>query len=233
MVTTQITSLPRIVGMREPHYLGFLSGDDCWSLFKMTAFPLGDFLGRLENIDWEIVQRCGKLPLAIYEMVVCLCRNDDEEAWQALLTNEKPIVLPSLKSSYNNLSSELKSCFVYSCIFPKRHSFGRRELVQLWMVVDLLQTEGRQRVEEFRTELFSKLLTRSFFQCSNDNDKRYNKRYAMHNLFYELEKSTSEENHHASLMCENVEQPVLDTIVGSKKMRTVVFTTTKNTIYGV
>lgn len=60
LVTTQITSLPRIVGMKEPHYLGFLSGDDCWSLFKMTAFPLGDFPSRLENIGREIVQRCGK-----------------------------------------------------------------------------------------------------------------------------------------------------------------------------
>ena len=120
-------------------------------------------------------------------------------------------------------------------MFPKVYLFEKKKLVQLWIAKDLIEFQEQKIAEEIAGRHFNELVIRFFFQTSNV----YRVRYVMHDIFLELAQSISghysclvEDNrqynlskrtHHISLVCEDMEQPLLDMIHKSKKVRTLLF----------
>ncbi|KAJ9680091.1 hypothetical protein PVL29_019390 [Vitis rotundifolia] len=245
LATSQETEVCHVRYMKT-HDLSFLSFLDCWTLFQRTAFGQDDCPSQLVEFGTEIVRKCQNLPLAVKAMGSFLGRNLDPNKWRRISEldlweaekgepkSTSPSIFPALKVWYNHLPSHLKPLFCYFSIFPKGYSFGKKELVQLWIAEDLIQFQGKKWMEETAGEYFNELLTKSFFQ-SPDVDR---KGYRMHDLFHELAQSISgpfsclvkedntqydfsEQTRHVSLMCRNVEKPVLDVIDKSKKVRTL------------
>ncbi|XP_021852039.2 putative disease resistance protein RGA3 [Spinacia oleracea] len=244
LVTSRNGNVTKIMGASHTHTLGQLPEERCWDLFAKRAFPDGAYSTDLEEIGREITRRCNCLPLAVKAMAGLLRGDNDVSKWQRILKNgiwesEQsnlgngiPNILPALKLSYDHLPSQLKQCFAYCYIFPKGHMFDKYHLVKLWIVEGYIQLTGENKLEETGSDYFDELLTRSFFQILDIDNKV---RYKMHDLIHDLAKSVSsccqriEENksysiqhtsRHVSFHCKDVQKPAAE-ILKAKKLRTL------------
>ncbi|CAL5380052.1 unnamed protein product [Camellia sinensis] len=182
IATTRNASVASIMQTVPIHHLRQLSDEDCWLLFAKNAFHKGDYKARpnLEKIGKEIVKRCKGLPLAAKTLAGLLRFKDDVEEWDEILKSDiwdlpedKNNILPALRLSYYYLPSHLKQCFAYCSIFPKDYEFEKENLISLWIAQNFVQQpKSNKTLEKVGAEYFHELLSRSFFQQSNDDKKQ-------------------------------------------------------------
>ncbi|XP_034709548.1 putative disease resistance protein RGA4 isoform X2 [Vitis riparia] len=244
VVTSRTSKVSDIMGNQGPYRLGLLSDDDCWQLFRRIAFKPSQesnrTWGNLEKIGWKIVAKCRGLPLAVKAMAGLLRGNTDVNKWQNISANdicevEKHNIFPALKLSYDHLPSHIKQCFAYCSLFPKGYVFRKKDLVELWMAEDFIQSTGQESQEETGSQYFDELLMRSFFQPSDVGSDQY----TMHDLISELAQLVSgprcrqvkdgeqcylsQKTRHVSLLGKDVEQPVLQIVDKCRQLRTLLF----------
>ena len=192
IVTTRSTNVALAMRAVHTHFLGGLSSEDGWSLFKKLAFKNGDPSGhpQQEAIGEKIVHKCQGLPLAIKALGSLLHSKVKAREWNDVLNSElwdlpKDAVHPALRLSYSYLPSHLKSCFLYCSIFPIDYEFQKEQLVMLWMAEGLLdQPKSKKRMEEVGDLYFRELLSKSFFQ--NSTSTIHESRFVMHDLIHDL-----------------------------------------------
>ncbi|MED6145275.1 hypothetical protein PIB30_023515 [Stylosanthes scabra] len=195
LVTTRLDQVASMVktNHNQPLNLSLLKEEDCWSVFVKHAFFSTESRDRsaLEIVGRKIVKKCKGLPLAVQTLGSLLRTKDHESDWIDVLNSEiwefsedESKILPALRISYLYLPSYLKRCFVYCSLFPKDYEFQRHELVLLWMAEGLLQQpKSGSTLEEVGYKYFNDLLSRSFFQPSNNFLK---KSFVMHDLIHDL-----------------------------------------------
>ncbi|XP_050283360.1 putative disease resistance protein At3g14460 [Quercus robur] len=199
IITTRSEIVASIVHPISVHHLMQLSEEECWLLFAKHAFKNGKSSENLdiELIGREIVRKCKGLPLAAKALGGMLQSTQDQREWNHILESDiwdlpggESSILPALRLSYNYLPSHLKRCFTYCSIFPKDYEFSKEELVLLWMAEDLLlKPKGNESMEEIGEQYFNELISRSFFQQSNNDEPCF----IMHDLFNDLAKFISGE----------------------------------------
>ncbi|XP_050278639.1 putative disease resistance protein At3g14460 [Quercus robur] len=199
IVTTRSEKVAAIMHPISTHLLKQLSDEECWWLFAQHAFKNGSSheYPNLEVIGKRIVQKCKGLPLAVKTLGGLLHSKQEPRQWNKILKSDiwdlpkgESNILPALRLSYHYLPSYLKRCFAYCSIFPKDYKFKKEDLVQLWMAEDLLQqSKGNGRLEEIGEQCFDDLVSRSFFQRSDDNKSVF----VMHDLVNDLAKFISGE----------------------------------------
>ncbi|KAL7204132.1 hypothetical protein ACSBR2_017240 [Camellia fascicularis] len=256
LITSRNTRVSNLtIGTQRPYCLDYLPEDQCWSLFEQIVFKQNNIAGNesrdLEHIGKEIVRKCNGLPLAVKAMGGLLRGNNDVNKWKKILEHDiweaeekstntgKPIVLPALKLSYDNLPSCLKQCFLYCSIFPKGYMFDKSELVKLWKAESFIHSD------EIGSDYFDDLLMRSFFQLLDiDNMQRYRMHDLIHGLaqsvssthYYQVKDSeschVSESHRHVSLLCENVENLALEITDKAKRLRTLLFPSEHHKVFG-
>ncbi|XP_024931063.2 putative disease resistance RPP13-like protein 1 [Ziziphus jujuba] len=171
----------------------------------------------------------------------------DVHKWKRIMKSEiweakDDSVLPVLRLSYNHLSSNLKQCFAYCSMFPKSDAFDKNQLTKLWMAQEFILTKKNEKTEDIGSDYFNNLEKRFFFEISSDDSTKYR----MHDLIHDLAQSMAhpffsqvkderpmstkkeslslkENSRHVSLLCKEVEQPILEIVDTSKKLRTLVF----------
>ncbi|KAL5540437.1 hypothetical protein UlMin_044953 [Ulmus minor] len=189
IVTTRSDKVAKIMRSASTYSLKILSDEDCLRLFAWHALGCEDFAAHsdLEKIGGEIVKKCKGLPLASKALGGVLRSTSDVLEWERIvkseiwdLTDEESNILPALRLSYHYLPSHLKRCFAYCSIFPKDFKFNKEELVQLWMAENLLYPQKNKRIEDVGDEYFKDLLSRSFFQKSDESS------IVMHDLMVDL-----------------------------------------------
>ncbi|CAM0948335.1 unnamed protein product [Alopecurus aequalis] len=89
--------------------------------------------------------------------------------------------------SYQQLDEQVRRCFSYCSIFPRRHSLDRDELVRLWVAEGFIQTANPEEdLEDVGQRYFDELLATSFMQ-PGDIEYHTNKLlYSVHDLMYDL-----------------------------------------------
>ncbi|KAM3685932.1 hypothetical protein ACJW31_11G156900 [Castanea mollissima] len=199
IITTRSEIVASIVHPISIHHLMQLSEEECWLLFAKHAFKNGKSSENLDKelIGREIVRKCKGLPLAAKALGGMLQSKQDQREWNHILESDiwdlpggESSIIPALRLSYNYLPSHLKRCFTYCSIFPKDYEFSKEELVLLWMAEDLLlKPKGNESMEEIGEQYFDELLSRSFFQRSNNDEPCF----IMHDLFNDLAKFISRE----------------------------------------
>ncbi|KAL7617000.1 hypothetical protein Lser_V15G03745 [Lactuca serriola] len=198
IVTTRSTRVASVMDSQQTYPLGVLSNEDALSLFAQHALGEKNFDKHptLKLFGEGMVQKCGRLPLALTALGRVLKGNRNGDKWEELLKSEiwdiddGNKILPALKLSYYHLPPHLKQLFAYCSLIPKDYVFHKNKLVLLWVAEGFLsQSKGNKSMENLGHEYFEELKSRSFFQQST-NDRLG---YTMHDLMTDLATSVAEE----------------------------------------
>ncbi|KAJ9158661.1 hypothetical protein P3X46_024225 [Hevea brasiliensis] len=197
IVTTRSLEVSLMMGTTPAYPLKELSYDECFNVFAQHALGATSFKEHLElkEMGEEIVKRCGGLPLAAKALGGILRGKPNPNVWKELLSSEiwelpnnKSNILPALRLSYLHLPPHLKQCFAYCAIFPKNYEVDKDELALLWMAEGFFYDQKEMKdCEGLGHKYFDDLLSRSFFQQSNDNKSKY----IMHDLIHDLARFVS------------------------------------------
>ncbi|XP_055834856.1 putative disease resistance RPP13-like protein 1 [Solanum dulcamara] len=187
IVTTRKKSVALMMG-RGAIYVGILSSEDSWALFKRHSLENRDpeEHPEFEEVGKQIADKCRGLPLALKALAGSLRSKSKVDEWRDILTSEiwdLPShlngILPALMLSYNDLPAHLKQCFAYCAIYPKDYQFCKDQVIHLWIANGLVQ--------QFRSgnQYFLELGSRSLFERVPES-KGKPKRFLMHDLVNDL-----------------------------------------------
>ncbi|KAL7617810.1 hypothetical protein Lser_V15G03611 [Lactuca serriola] len=191
IVTTRSSSVASVMDSQETYPLDVLSNEDALSLFAQHALGEKSFDKHptFKLLGEGMVQKCGRLPLALKALGRILKGNRNVNEWEELLKSEiwdiedGSDILPALRLSYYHLPPHLKQLFAYCSLIPKDYVFDKNKLVLLWMAEGFLsQSKGNKSMELLGHEYFEELKSRSFFQHSTDDELGY----TMHDLINDL-----------------------------------------------
>ncbi|EYU31736.1 hypothetical protein ABFS82_07G059900 [Erythranthe guttata] len=185
-----LTTRYETVGPRECLYkLHCLTKDQGWELLQKIALPRELNTKQssvLEAIGRQMVQKCGRLPLAITVLGGILREKSTPSEWQKVNEdvdsylkrgNEK--VKQVLDLSYNALPYNLKPCFLYLGCFPEDEEIDAGRLYLLWMADSLIPYEEKGKNETLRDvaeRYLSELASRCMVQVQKDEySSAYNK----------------------------------------------------------
>uniref|UniRef100_M1ART8 Cc-nbs-lrr resistance protein n=1 Tax=Solanum tuberosum TaxID=4113 RepID=M1ART8_SOLTU len=170
LVTTRMELVASIVTTIGPHMLEKLAKDHCWSIFRQSAFVVGEVPEEMLSMKNKIVEMCQGLPLAA-TVLGGLLGNKDKHEWQAILDGNPLVagensIMKILKLSYDYLPSpHLKKCFGYFAMFPKDFEFEKEQLIQLWMAEGFLcPSQEIPVMEDVGNKFFQHLLKYSLLQ---------------------------------------------------------------------
>ncbi|XP_057802244.1 disease susceptibility protein LOV1-like [Salvia miltiorrhiza] len=185
------------------HKMKLLDSNKSWELFLKKAFTgstNGTCPQELEIIGRHILEKCDGLPLAISVVGGLLVETQTKSRWQEVLNqinsyldtpeNNVPKIL---ELSYQNLSPQLKSCFLCLAFFKEDSTIPSKRLVNIWIAQGLIQQDGNGTTDEIARGYLNELINRSMVQIDDFiNDDRV-KHCRLHDLLRDLCLSKAEE----------------------------------------
>ncbi|WMV52178.1 hypothetical protein MTR67_045563 [Solanum verrucosum] len=192
LVTTRMELVASTVATIGPHMLEKLAEDHCWSIFRQSAFVVGEVPEEMLSMKNKIVEMCQGLPLAA-NVLGGLLGNKDKHEWQEILDGNPLVVgensiMKILKLSYDYLPSpHLKKCFGYFAMFPKDFEFEKEQLIQLWMAEGFLcPSQEIPVMEDVGNKFFQHLLKYSLLQDFELDEHNNITHCKMHDLVHDL-----------------------------------------------
>nr|AAB63274.1 resistance complex protein I2C-1 [Solanum lycopersicum] len=170
-------------------YMGILSSEDSWALFKRHSLEHKDPKEHpeFEEVGKQIADKCKGLPLALKALAGMLRSKSEVDEWRNILRSEiwelpscSNGILPALMLSYNDLPAHLKQCFAYCAIYPKDYQFRKEQVIHLWIANGL--------VHQFHSgnQYFIELRSRSLFEMASEPSERDVEEFLMHDLVNDL-----------------------------------------------
>ncbi|GKC29151.1 CC-NBS-LRR resistance protein [Tanacetum coccineum] len=168
-----------------------LSDDEGWFMLKERANPLP----QLEEIGRDVVKKCHGLPLLV-KVIGSMLQNysGGKDKWLSVQESmvwgveEGDMVLNTLKLSFDSLPNSItKQCFAFCSIFEDTFMI-KKELIQLWMALGLLQVDGTRNrdMEDVGNDIFNILVSNSLFQDVGMDEYGYVCGCKMHDLVHDL-----------------------------------------------
>uniref|UniRef100_A0A453A6I5 AAA+ ATPase domain-containing protein n=1 Tax=Aegilops tauschii subsp. strangulata TaxID=200361 RepID=A0A453A6I5_AEGTS len=176
----------------EPKELNGLEPGEFKKLFLVYVFDAeqcpGDKRFLLDTGD-KIMGKLKGSPLAA-KTVGRLLRTDPSLAhWKRVLNSKQWAkqsngIMLALELSYGFLPFHLQRCFSYSALFPEDYRFRSRELISLWIGLDILTpSDQNPTFEGIGLSILNDLVIHGFFrEYKTDGGLRY----VMHDLLHEL-----------------------------------------------
>jgi hypothetical protein len=107
----------------------------------------------------------------------------ESKEWE--LQNNDNDIMPALKLSYDYLPFHLQQCFYYCALFPEDYEFDSKELVHLWIGLDIVQPcDLTRRIEDVGLCYLDDLVNHGFLKKNKRNDG--SPYYVVHDLLHDL-----------------------------------------------
>ncbi|KAL5570343.1 hypothetical protein UlMin_026918 [Ulmus minor] len=193
LVTTRKTEVAQMMRAKSNMItLEGLSEEFCWTIFSRLAFSSGDERVELEQIGRQILKKCQGLPLVAKTLGSLMSfKEPTREDWNGVLKSElwefteiKDEVFIPLMLSYYDLSPLEKRCFLFCSYFPKDHSIGRDDLIELWLSQGYLSS--KRNYWEQGLVCFRNLAKRSLFQDFEEDHLGDISRCKMHDIVHDF-----------------------------------------------
>ncbi|KAM3215505.1 hypothetical protein ACQJBY_067495 [Aegilops geniculata] len=175
--------------------LNRLETEDCLHLFEAYVFghqqSWENYPGLL-NVGRKIVAKLKGFPLTA-KTVGRLLRNQlTLDHWTRVLESkewefQKGVndIMPALKLSYDYLPFHLQQCFLYCGLFPEDYEFYSKELIHLWIGLDILNSCDQRKTPEDVGQCYLNDLVNLGFLKKNEKDDG-SLCYVVHDLLHEL-----------------------------------------------
>ncbi|VAI93147.1 unnamed protein product [Triticum turgidum subsp. durum] len=144
----------------------------------------------LEMIGKDIAEKLKKSPLAARAVGSRLREIQTVEFWRSQkdrnLMND---TMGALWWSYHYLDEQVRRCFAYCSIFPRRYRLNRDELVKLWVAEGFINISmPEEEMEDVARFYFDELLSASFLQLGGKQkvDGCEVDYFTIHDLLYDL-----------------------------------------------
>ncbi|KAL0443231.1 UNVERIFIED_CONTAM: Disease resistance protein RPM1 [Sesamum latifolium] len=181
VVTTTSSTLASVCASSSDlvYSLNGLEWLEGWKLFCRNAFPdsNGECPSELKDSSVKIVKRCEGLPFAIVAVGGALAQkaklpNEWERFHNSLgyeigSGSKLSVISNVLLPGYMDLSSNLKSCFLYFSIFPEDYSVKRGRLIRLWVAERLATATDEKTAEEIAEDYLDEFIHRNLVHVSN------------------------------------------------------------------
>ncbi|KAK9088023.1 hypothetical protein Syun_030417 [Stephania yunnanensis] len=132
----------------------------------------GDFPQDLKHCGKKMVKKCGGLPLAIVVLGGLLStKRRLIHEWESVLRNinwnlgKEERLHNIIDLSYDDLPYHLKSCILYTSLFPEDFRIKRRRLIDLWIGEGYIRQEGEETLHEAAENALMELISRGMVQA--------------------------------------------------------------------
>ncbi|CAL5010164.1 unnamed protein product [Urochloa decumbens] len=176
LVTTRREDLAMRMGAPfHQHRVRPLGKDDAWFLLKKQLPPYQQ-VDHLKDVGMEILKQCDGLPRAIKVVGGLLStRYPSERDWGAVLRSPawSQSGLPeqldsSFYLSYEDLSPQLKQCFLYCSLLPKDQIIIQRTITEMWIsegfIIQPPDEDSRHELEDMAIEYYRELINRNLIE---------------------------------------------------------------------
>jgi hypothetical protein len=195
IVTTRFPAIAKMVGTID-HSIELEGIETKYFRVLFHAFVFGDDQHRsddnflLETGDKIMVKLKGS-PLAAKTVGRLLRKDLNLRHWRRVLESkqwEKLIgandIMPALKLSYDYLPFQLQQCFSYAALFPEDFRLTSSHLINLWIGLDILQSDAQNRsFEDIGLSILNDLVAHGFFREEETDGCPY---FVMHDLLHDL-----------------------------------------------
>ncbi|KAH0694281.1 hypothetical protein KY285_021378 [Solanum tuberosum] len=167
----------RVIDKGFSHKLRFLNKEESWDLLCKKLHPENKMVGAdlfspsMERLAKEMVEKCKGLPLAIVVLGGILSYRKGVDEWQKVKThlwkhmkNDSVEISHILSLSYNDLSFELKQCFLYIGIFQEDHVINAEKLMYLWLAEGFIPRIREENMEDIAENFLHELISRNLIQ---------------------------------------------------------------------
>lgn len=170
-----------------------LDDDVFLNLFMHYALDFASIDGRdrreFQMIGAEIAKKLKRSPLAARTVGRQLCKRPKVELWRdardGKLLNE---TMGALWWSYQHLDEQVRRCFSYCSIFPRRYWLDPEYLVRLWVAEGFVTSHNTgEELEAIGQGYFYELVSASFLQPVDGGKERY----IIHDLLHDLVKKVA------------------------------------------
>jgi len=175
LITTRHDTVARGMMATKPyHHINKLDPEDAWSLLKKKVIGNGndeDQIELLRDIGMEIITKCDYLPLAVKVMGGLLRQKTARRReWENVLNDsiwsvcQMPEELNyAIYLSYEDMSPNLKPCFLHYSILPKSTMFLASDIVAMWISEGFVHGASRD-LEEIGKEYYDELIQRNLIE---------------------------------------------------------------------
>ncbi|XP_066340295.1 putative disease resistance protein RGA3 isoform X2 [Miscanthus floridulus] len=198
IVTTRFPKVANMVIQTVdcPIEMGRLEHKDFMRLFEACVFvdqkPWEGDTEKLFEIGEKIVSKLKGFPLAAKTVGRLLRDQPTLKHWNQVLQSKEwelekdsNDIMPALKLSYDYLPFHLQQCFYYCALFPEDYEFGSKELVHLWIGLDIVHPcDSNGRIDDVGQSYLDDLVDHGFFKKNKRNDGRAY--YVVHDLLHDL-----------------------------------------------
>ncbi|CAM0908593.1 unnamed protein product [Alopecurus aequalis] len=141
---------------------------------------------RLEDIGTDIAKKLKGSPLAARIVGGQLCIRPNIEFWRRVrdrdLLNE---TMGALWWSYQHLDEQVRRCFAYCSMFPRRYWLKQDDLIKLWTAEGFVRCNNEgEEMEDVCRDYFDELVSASFLQLNADPYEKDH--YLVHDLLHDL-----------------------------------------------
>ncbi|CAM0955726.1 unnamed protein product [Alopecurus aequalis] len=211
LVTTKNEDVVQKMGASSSDQLHVskLDDEDAWCLLKKQLPQQEDGsesdFDQLKDVGMKIIKQCDGLPLAIKVMGGLLStRRPSEREWEIVLNKNleweeygsQEELNYSVHLSYDDLSPELKQCFLYYSLFPKGSDFIEDIAISMWISEGFVQSDERSEsgqldLEEIGVEYHRELVARNLLEPDESSESGWV--YIMHDVVRSFAQSVARE----------------------------------------